>query len=141
MAVYSTLAAVDLGSNSFHLQVRCVVGDRIHPLDAPRGFDLHGARAIGTNTLRVAKNAAGFLKRAEGIPQPSARVTHRARHNPHVKSQGLTRGDHRSLGSWTRIVAGMRNHPYTDRSQFDEALALEKIALPLHQAGLETAFP
>ena len=101
MAVYSTLAAVDLGSNSFHLQVARVVGDQIYPLDSLRepirlgaglnrekrldedsqsraleclkrygerlrGFDPHGVRAVGTNTLRVAKNAAAFLKQAEG---------------------------------------------------------------------------
>jgi exopolyphosphatase/guanosine-5'-triphosphate,3'-diphosphate pyrophosphatase len=100
MAVYSTLAAVDLGSNSFHLQVARVVGDQIYPLDSLRepirlgaglnrekrldedsqnraldcmkrfgerlrGFDPHGVRAVGTNTLRVAKNAAGFLRQAE----------------------------------------------------------------------------
>ena len=100
MAVYSTLAAVDLGSNSFHLQVARVVGDQIYPLDSLRepirlgaglnrekrldedsqnraldclkrfgerlrGFDPHGVRAVGTNTLRVAKNAAGFLRLAE----------------------------------------------------------------------------
>jgi exopolyphosphatase/guanosine-5'-triphosphate,3'-diphosphate pyrophosphatase len=99
MAAYSTLAAVDLGSNSFHLQVARVVGDQIYPLDALRepvrlgggltrdkrldeisqqraldclkrfgerlrGFDPHGVRAVGTNTLRVAKNAETFLKQA-----------------------------------------------------------------------------
>ena len=36
MAVYPTLAAVDLGSNSFHLQVVRVVGDQIYPLDSLR---------------------------------------------------------------------------------------------------------
>ncbi|HUO43488.1 MAG TPA: exopolyphosphatase [Burkholderiales bacterium] len=101
MAAYSTLAAVDLGSNSFHLQVARVVGDQIYPLDALRepvrlgggltrdkrldessqqraldclkrfgerlrGFDPHAVRAVGTNTLRVAKNAAAFLKQARG---------------------------------------------------------------------------
>jgi len=100
MAVYSTLAAVDLGSNSFHLQVARVVGDQLYPLDSLRepvrigaglnrekrldedsqaraleclkrfgerlrGFDPHGVRAVGTNTLRVAKNGAAFLKQAE----------------------------------------------------------------------------
>ena len=100
MAVYSTLAAVDLGSNSFHLQVARVVGDQIYPLDSLRepvrigagltrdkrmneesqalaleclqrfgerlrGFDRHAVRAVGTNTLRVAKNASGFLKQAK----------------------------------------------------------------------------
>lgn len=99
MAVYTTLAAVDLGSNSFHLQVARAVGDQIYPLDSLRepirlgaglnrekrldeesqqraleclnrfgerlrGFDRHSVRAVGTNTLRVAKNSAQFLKQA-----------------------------------------------------------------------------
>jgi exopolyphosphatase / guanosine-5'-triphosphate,3'-diphosphate pyrophosphatase len=100
MAEYSTLAAVDLGSNSFHCQVGRVVGDQIYPLDSLReparlgaglnrdkrldeasqeralaclqrfgerlrDFDRRTVRAVGTNTLRVAKNAATFLRRAE----------------------------------------------------------------------------
>lgn len=100
MTEYSTLAAVDLGSNSFHCQIARVVGDQLYPLDALRepvrlgaglgedktldaaaqeralgclkrfgerlrGFDAHTVRAVGTNTLRVAKNAAPFLRRAE----------------------------------------------------------------------------
>ena len=99
MAEYSTLAAVDLGTNSFHCQVARVVGDQVYPLDSLRepvrlgagldkdkrldeatqeralaclkrfgerlrGLDRHAVRAIGTNTLRVAKNAPGFLRRA-----------------------------------------------------------------------------
>jgi exopolyphosphatase / guanosine-5'-triphosphate,3'-diphosphate pyrophosphatase len=100
MPEYSTLAAVDLGSNSFHCQVVRVVGDQIYPLDSLRepvrlgaglnkdkrldeatqeralaclkrfgerlrDFDRRAVRAIGTNTLRVAKNAASFLRKAE----------------------------------------------------------------------------
>jgi exopolyphosphatase/guanosine-5'-triphosphate,3'-diphosphate pyrophosphatase len=97
---FSTLAAVDLGSNSFHCQVARVVGDQVYPLDSLRepvrlgagltkdkrldedfqeralaclerfgerlrGFDKHAVRAVGTNTLRVAKNAATFIRKAE----------------------------------------------------------------------------
>src|SRR5512132_1917190 len=100
MPEFSTLAAVDLGSNSFHCQVARVVGDQVYPLDSLRepvrlgagltkdkrideetqeralaclkrfgerlrDFDKHAVRAIGTNTLRVAKNAGAFLKKAE----------------------------------------------------------------------------
>ncbi len=100
MLAYSTLAAVDLGSNSFRLQVARVVGKQIYPLDSLRemvrlaagltadqrldeesqaraleclrrfgerlrGFPPHAVRAVGTNSLRVAKNAAVFLKKAE----------------------------------------------------------------------------
>ena len=106
MPDFPTLAAVDLGSNSFHLQVARVVGEQIYPLDGLRepvrlgaglrddktldepsqeraleclmrfGERLRGTpkgavRAVGTNTLRVAKNAKAFLKRAQaalGVP-------------------------------------------------------------------------
>ncbi len=97
---YSTLAAVDLGSNSFRLQIARVVGDQLYPLDSLRepvrlaagltsdkrldqasqeralaclrrfgerlrGLPPNAVRAVGTNTLRVAKNAAEFLRSAE----------------------------------------------------------------------------
>ena len=97
---YSTLAAVDLGSNSFRLQVARVAADQIYPLDSLketvrlaagltdskmldeeaqvraltalkrfnerlRGFPANSVRAVGTNTLRVAKNSAAFLRKAE----------------------------------------------------------------------------
>ncbi len=100
MPEFSTLAAVDLGSNSFHCQVGRVVGDQVYPLDSLRepvrlgagltkdkrideetqeralaclkrfgerlrGFDKRAVRAVGTNTLRVAKNAGTFLRKAE----------------------------------------------------------------------------
>ena len=106
MPDFPTLAAVDLGSNSFHLQVARVVGEQIYPLDGLRepvrlgaglrddktldessqeraleclmrfgerlrGLPKGAVRAVGTNTLRVAKNAKAFLKRAQaalGVP-------------------------------------------------------------------------
>ncbi|MFO1320359.1 MAG: exopolyphosphatase [Burkholderiales bacterium] len=99
-ARYDVLAAVDLGSNSFRLQVGRVADDQIYPLDSLRevvrlaaglsadkrldeaaqqralgalkrfgerlrGFPQGAVRAVGTNTLRVAKNARDFLVRAE----------------------------------------------------------------------------
>ncbi|NMG27694.1 exopolyphosphatase [Aromatoleum evansii] len=100
------IAAIDLGSNSFRLQVGRIVNDQIYPLDGLkeavrlaaglssnkildaaaqqrglaalqrfnerlRGFDADSVRAVATNTLRVAKNAPGFLVQAEaalGVP-------------------------------------------------------------------------
>jgi exopolyphosphatase/guanosine-5'-triphosphate,3'-diphosphate pyrophosphatase len=94
-----TLAAVDLGSNSFHLEIGRVVDGQIYPLDAVRevvrlgggltadkridratqaraleslarlaerlrGFARNAVRAVGTNTLRVAKNSPQFLREA-----------------------------------------------------------------------------
>lgn len=98
--VHEHVAAVDMGSNSFRLQVGRIVGNQIYPLDGLketvrlaagltadklldaaaqerglaamarfgerlRGFAPDAVRAVATNTLRVAKNAAEFLVRAE----------------------------------------------------------------------------
>jgi exopolyphosphatase/guanosine-5'-triphosphate,3'-diphosphate pyrophosphatase len=97
---YTTLGAVDLGSNSFHLAVGRVVDDQIYPLDSLKetvrlggglggdkqldaetqeralaalkrfserlaGMPREAVRVVGTNALRVAKNAGPFLRRAE----------------------------------------------------------------------------
>ncbi len=97
---YELIAAVDLGSNSFRLQVGRIVANQIYPLDGLkepvrlaaglkadkrldadaqargvdalarfaerlRGFDPGAVRAVATNTLRVAKNSAQFLEKAE----------------------------------------------------------------------------
>ena len=99
MPTRELLAAVDLGSNSFHLVVGRVVEGQIYPLDSLReavrlgggltaekridratqaralealakfgerlrGFPKQAVRAVGTNTLRVAKNAPQFLRDA-----------------------------------------------------------------------------
>ena len=103
---HDTLAAVDLGSNSFHLQIGRVVDEQIYLLDSLRepvrlgggftrdgrldratqlralealgrfgerlrGFPRGAVRAVGTNALRVAKNADQFLveaREALGFP-------------------------------------------------------------------------
>jgi exopolyphosphatase/guanosine-5'-triphosphate,3'-diphosphate pyrophosphatase len=97
---YTTLGAVDLGSNSFHLAVGRVVDDQIYPLDSMKetvrlgsgltadkkldpeaeeralaalkrfserlaGMPREAVRVVGTNALRVAKNSAPFLRRAQ----------------------------------------------------------------------------
>jgi len=97
---FDSLAAVDLGSNSFHLQIGRVVDDQVYPLDSLRepvrlgagltrdkridratqlralealsrfgerlrGFPAGAVRAVGTNALRVAKNAPQFLDDAQ----------------------------------------------------------------------------
>ncbi|WP_263769803.1 exopolyphosphatase [Propionivibrio soli] len=93
-------AAVDLGSNSFRLQIGRVIDDQIYPMDSIkesvrlasgitsdkrldepaqqralaalsrfgerlRGFDKSTVRVVGTNALRVARNAPDFLPLAE----------------------------------------------------------------------------
>jgi exopolyphosphatase / guanosine-5'-triphosphate,3'-diphosphate pyrophosphatase len=96
----SILAAVDLGSNSFRLQVARVENDQLYMLDnlrepvrlaaglnsnkrldteaqqralaclerfgeRLRGLPREAVRSVGTNALRVAKNASEFLSQAE----------------------------------------------------------------------------
>jgi exopolyphosphatase / guanosine-5'-triphosphate,3'-diphosphate pyrophosphatase len=96
----TSLAAVDLGSNSFHLQIARVVDNQLYPLDnlketvrlgagvtsdkdidpktaeralaalrlfaeRLRGMPPESVRVVGTNALRVAKNASAFVKEAE----------------------------------------------------------------------------
>ena len=100
--IYETLAAVDLGSNSFHLQIGRVVDEQIYLLDGfrepvqlgagltrerridrstqlralealgrfgerLRRFPKGAVRAVGTNALRVAKNAEQFLLEAGAV--------------------------------------------------------------------------
>jgi exopolyphosphatase/guanosine-5'-triphosphate,3'-diphosphate pyrophosphatase len=96
------LAAVDLGSNSFRLQIARVEGEQLYMLDGLResvrlaagltadwhldaaaqqralaalgrfaerlrGLPLEAVRAVGTNSLRVARNAADFIPQAEHV--------------------------------------------------------------------------
>ncbi|HWN30111.1 MAG TPA: exopolyphosphatase [Burkholderiales bacterium] len=98
--MHQILAAVDLGSNSFHLQVARVEGQQIYALDSLRepvrlgagltaekrldeasqeraldclrrfgerlrGLPRSSVRVVGTNSLRVAKNASAFLAKAQ----------------------------------------------------------------------------
>jgi exopolyphosphatase/guanosine-5'-triphosphate,3'-diphosphate pyrophosphatase len=97
---YTTLGAVDLGSNSFHLAIGRVVDDQVYPLDSIKetvrlatgltpdrnldadaqdralralkrfserlaGMPREAVRVVGTNALRVARNAGPFLRQAE----------------------------------------------------------------------------
>ncbi|HEX4781988.1 MAG TPA: exopolyphosphatase, partial [Usitatibacter sp.] len=97
---YSTLGAVDLGSNSFHLAIGRVVDDQIYPLDSLKetvrlgsgltadkhldslaqdraiaalrrfgerlkGMPTEAVRVVGTNALRVARDAGPFLELAQ----------------------------------------------------------------------------
>jgi exopolyphosphatase / guanosine-5'-triphosphate,3'-diphosphate pyrophosphatase len=99
---HHTLAAVDLGSNSFHLQIARVVDHQLYPLDSLketvrlgagvtpekqidietaeralnalrlfaerlRGLPKDAVRVVGTNALRIAKNASSFVREAETI--------------------------------------------------------------------------
>lgn len=102
ISLRNTYAAIDLGSNSFHLLVATFKSGQIYPIDSVKymvrmaaGLDAHKniseeyldrayealssmseriqnipdnhIRIVGTNTLRVAKNSAVFIRKAEKI--------------------------------------------------------------------------
>ena len=74
------LAAVDLGSNSFHLQIGRVVDDQIYLLDSLRepvrlGAGLTRDRRIDRVTKSRAIEALGrFSERLRGLPRPAVRA-------------------------------------------------------------------
>jgi len=80
MARHDTLAAVDLGSNSFHLQIGRVVGRQIYPLDAVRevvrlGAGLTAEKRIDRATQAAALEAlAKFAERLRGFPRAAVRA-------------------------------------------------------------------
>src|SRR5437016_6249755 len=80
MARHETLAAVDLGSNSFHLQIGRVVDGQIYPLDSVRevvrlGGGLTADRRIDRATQAKALAAlAKFAERLRGFSRQAVRV-------------------------------------------------------------------
>ncbi|MCU0868562.1 MAG: exopolyphosphatase [Burkholderiales bacterium] len=148
------VAAVDLGSNSFRLQVCRVEDDHLYPLDSLRepvrlaaglgpdkridaaaqdralvalhrfgerlrGLSPDAVRAVGTNTLRVAKNAPEFLARAEralGFPIDVVAGKEEARLIYLGVSHGLPPTDDRRLvidigGGSTEFIIGAGLRP------------------------------
>jgi exopolyphosphatase/guanosine-5'-triphosphate,3'-diphosphate pyrophosphatase len=80
MARHDTLAAVDLGSNSFHLQIGRVVGGQIYPLDSVRevvrmGAGLTAEKRIDRATQAAALEAlAKFAERLRGFSRQAVRA-------------------------------------------------------------------
>src|SRR4030088_1555434 len=80
MPRHDTLAAVDLGSNSFHLQIGRVVEGQIYPLDSVRevgrlGAGLTAEKRIDRATQAKALEAlAKFAERLRGFPRQAVRV-------------------------------------------------------------------
>src|ERR1044071_2208792 len=80
MARHDTLAAVDLGSNSFHLQIGRVVDGQIYPLDSLRevvrlGAGLTAEKRIDRATQSLALDTlARFAERLRGFARQAVRA-------------------------------------------------------------------
>jgi len=161
MPRHELLAAVDLGSNSFHLEIGRVVDGQIYPLDALRevvrlgggltsekridrvtqiralealakfgerlrGFPRQAVRAVGTNTLRVAKNAPQFLRDARdalGFPIEVIAGREEARLIYIGVAHALTPGGQRRLvvdigGGSTEFIIGTGLEPQLTESLY-----------------------
>lgn len=151
---YQQLAVVDLGSNSFRLQIGRLVDGQVYPLDSLkesvrlaagltadkrldddsqqralaalrcfgerlRGFAPATVRAVATNALRVAKNAADFLALAEqalGFPIEVIGGREEARLVYAGATHSLPAADYRRLvvdvgGGSTEFIVGRQAEP------------------------------
>jgi exopolyphosphatase/guanosine-5'-triphosphate,3'-diphosphate pyrophosphatase len=161
MARQDILAAVDLGSNSFHLQIGRAVDGQIYLLDSLRevvrlgagltaekridratqaralealgrfgerlrGFPRQAVRAVGTNALRVAKNAPQFLREARqalGFPIEVIAGREEARLIYAGVAHSLPLAAHRRLvvdvgGGSTEIIVGTGFEPQLTESLY-----------------------
>lgn len=161
MQELSNIAAVDLGSNSFRLQIGRVVDNQIYPVDSLRepvrlaaglttegvldeaaqqravdalkrfsqrlrGFQAQAVRAVGTNTLRAAHNAAEVLPRLEsalGYPIEVVAGREEARLIYLGVAHGLTPSSEKRLvvdigGGSTEFIVGAGHAPHVMESLY-----------------------
>lgn len=169
-----TVAAVDLGSNSFHMIVAKISGDELSVIDRMRdmvrlaaGLDEqndisqssweralqclsrfgqrlqtlppHAVRAVGTNTLRKARNAMAFLAEAEkalghtidiisGVEEARliyGGVAHGLNHDPPVRRLVIDIG-----GGSTELILGESFEPQRMESLYMGCVSISQTYFP-----------
>lgn len=112
MKKYSTVAAVDLGSNSFRLQVARVVDDQIYPLDSLKDTVRLGAGLGADNTLdqatcnRALASLGRFGERLRGLPPGAVRAVGTNTFRVAKNAQEFLLQAEAALGFPIEIIAG-----------------------------------
>ncbi|MDO9065091.1 MAG: exopolyphosphatase, partial [Sulfuricella sp.] len=112
MKEYSTIAAVDLGSNSFRLQVARVVDDQIYPLDSLKdtvrlGAGLGADKTLDQDTCNRALASLGrFGERLRGLPRDAVRAVGTNTFRVAKNAQEFLQQAEAALGFPIEIIAG-----------------------------------
>ena len=112
MPRHETLAAVDLGSNSFHLLVGRIVDGQIYPLDTLREQTQLGAGITADKRLDRASQAralevlAQFRERLRGLPRDAVRAVGTNALRIAKNSAAFLREARETLGFPIEVIAG-----------------------------------
>lgn len=112
MRKLSTVAAVDLGSNSFRLQVARVVDDQIYPLDSLKdtvrlGAGLGEGKILDQETINRALASLGrFGERLRGLPKDAVRAVGTNTFRVAKNAQEFLQQAEAALGFPIEIIAG-----------------------------------
>src|SRR3954462_447255 len=109
---YSTLAAVDLGSNSFHLAIGRVDGEQVYPLDSLKETVRLGTGLTADRTLDVAAQDRAlaalkrFSERVAGMPREAVRVVGTNALRVAKKSGAFLERAEETLGFPIEVISG-----------------------------------
>ena len=112
MTDHSTLGAVDLGSNSFHLAIGRVVGEQIYPLDSLKETVRLGAGITAQKQLdeevqeRALTALRRFSERLAGMPKGSVRVVGTNALRVAKNSRQFVRKAEATLGFPIEVISG-----------------------------------
>ena len=109
---YTTIAAVDLGSNSFRLQIARIADDQIYPLDSLRepvrlGAGLNAEKYLDDASQQRAINCLRrFNERLRGLPREAVRVVGTNTFRVAKNTRAFLRDAEAALGFPIEIIAG-----------------------------------